>query len=150
MARYVFAVVVILAGCARGGVSPTAPGSSTTTPAQAVPPAGPGQCSTLPPITFPNTTRPARTYVGATTCPSASRFVLYDDGSFALQYVMTPGEYRGSYVEKDGATTFRWDAQGIAGPWGADGTITSETLSVHFNSLMQLDDFEDADYARVQ
>ena len=149
MKRHLLAVVVILAGCATRAVSPTAPTSSSNVPTQPAPPTGPAQCSSQS-ATFPSPTRSARVYLGATTCPSASRFVLYDDGSFTLQYVTQPGEYRGTYAERDGAITFHWDALGIAGPWAADGTITSETLNVHFNLLMQLDDFEDAVYTRVQ
>lgn len=152
MNRYVFVVVVLLAGCAQGPVSPTAPtapSSSSNVPTQPAPPTGPAQCSSAP-VTFPSPTRPARVYLGATTCPAASRFLLYDDGTFALQYVTVPGDYRGTYAERDGAIAFQWDERSNAGAWTADGTLTSETLSVHFNVLMQMDDFEDAVYTRVE
>lgn len=138
--------VLTLAGCGGTSALPTFP---TGANAQ-IGVTAPTPCST-PNLTFPQVTRPARIYLNPASCPSASRFVLYDDGSFELQYVWSQGSpsYGGTYMEKDGRITFTWQGWSTAGPWGADGTITPTTLSVHFNLVMQMSDFADADYTRV-
>ncbi len=53
---------------------------------------------------------------------TASRFVLYDNGAFELQYVGL-GEYRGGYTEANGVINFQWEGWSTAGPWGATGTV---------------------------
>ena len=77
-----------------------------------------------------------------------SRFVLYDDGTFALQYRISAGapEYRGTYRTGNGAIAFEWEGWSTAGPWGASGTLDGKTLTVRFNLVMQMSDFEDAIY----
>jgi hypothetical protein len=75
-----------------------------------------------------------------------SQFSLYDNGAFALRYVSTGAEYRGGYTESDGVITFEWEGWSRAGPWRATATLTSDTLSVSYNTIMQLTDFEDAVY----
>lgn len=77
-----------------------------------------------------------------------SRFVLYDDGAFVLQY--PTGEYRGGYTETNGAITFGWEGWSVAGPWGATGRIEDGLLTVNYNLIMQLTDFEDAIYRLTQ
>jgi hypothetical protein len=42
--------------------------------------------------------------------------------------------------------TFEWEGWSVAGPWGATGTITDGVLTVKYNLIMQLSDFEDAAY----
>ena len=112
----------------------------------------------MPVSPFPPVTRPARVYVFAAT-PSYSasewtlhsRYVLYDDGTFGLQYERSRGsfEYRGTYNESNGAITFQWEGWSTAGPWGATATISGEELTVRYNLIMQLSDFEDAVYRRT-
>ena len=79
-----------------------------------------------------------------------SRYVLYDDGSFALQMWLGAwgaGEYRGTYeMESDGRIDFAWEGWSRAGPWGATGTLSKDTLSVRYNLVMMMTDFEDAEY----
>jgi hypothetical protein len=108
---------------------------------------------------WPRLSRPARVYttVSPTTwsshaSPLASRFVLYEGGSFALQYSSSSHpffQYLGTYSEAAGSLVFSWEGWSIAGPWGATGTITEETLAVKFNIVMSLSDFEDAVYVRA-
>jgi hypothetical protein len=76
-----------------------------------------------------------------------SRFVLYDNGVFDLQYGHGPS-YEGTYGVRDAVVDFKWDGWSIAGPWGSTATLVGDTLTVHYNSLMQLTDFEDAVYRR--
>ena len=35
-----------------------------------------------------------------------------------------------------------------AGPWGATGTLRGDTLTVGYNTVMSMSDFEDAVYLR--
>jgi hypothetical protein len=79
-----------------------------------------------------------------------SRFVLYDNGAFVLQYASLGGEYRGGYTESNGIITFEWEGWSLAGPWGATGTLNSGSLTVRYNVIMQLTDFEDAVYRLTQ
>jgi len=107
--------------------------------------------------TFPALSRPGRVYVGvpAPATPTHgsalySRFVLYDDGTFALQYSSANFgffDYRGTYTGET-ALEFQWEGWSTAGPWGASGTLDGETLSVKYNLIMQLTDFEDGVYTR--
>jgi hypothetical protein len=75
-----------------------------------------------------------------------SRFVLYDNGAFVLQYV-GGGEYLGEYTQTNGTVAFDWEGWSLAGPWEATGTLEGEWLTVRYNFIMQLTDFEDAVYA---
>jgi hypothetical protein len=78
-----------------------------------------------------------------------SRFVLYDNGAFVLQYASLGGEYRGAYTESNGVITFQWEGSSTAGAWGATGTLKDGSLTVQYNLIMQLSDFEDAVYAQA-
>jgi hypothetical protein len=78
-----------------------------------------------------------------------SRYVLYDNGTFVLQYADNGGfEYRGRYTEVNSIITFEWEGWSAAGPWGATGTLRGETLTLAYNPVMTLSDFEDAVYLR--
>jgi hypothetical protein len=101
-------------------------------------------------------TGPARTFVfdrqlshPISSYTRESRFVLYENGAFVLQYASLGGGYRGGYTEENGVITFAWEGWSIAGAWGATGTIRGDTLTVQYNVIMQLSDFEDAVYARM-
>jgi hypothetical protein len=134
------AIVLLAIGACSG--SPSTPSSgagrqpSSGAPAPA--PAGPSRI-------FGSAT--ALTYPLAAYTVS-SRYVLYDDGAFALEY--PSGEYRGTYQESGGTITFNWEGTSSAGPWGATGTLENDRLVVRYNLVMQLTDFEDAVYRRSQ
>ena len=124
-------------------------------------PAGPSSSNSVPgpiPSTFPSVVKPARVFVfdrellyPVRTFTVGSRFVLYDDGSFALQYLnAATGEYRGRYKEVDGNITFEWEGWSTAGPWGATGSLTANSLTVRYNLIMEMSDFEDAVYGRTE
>jgi hypothetical protein len=76
----------------------------------------------------------------------SSRMILYDNGAFVLEY--PAGVYRGRYTEAGGAMNFLWEGWSGAGPWGATGTIASETLTIEYNAVMSMSDFENAVYTR--
>ena len=146
--RAAVAVVVMLcAAC--GGSSPTSP-SGTSQPPAAVPlvPTGPAS--------FPPVSGQARIFVFDRELSYAvqdytrnSRFVLYASGGFVLQYAGR-GEYLGRYTEANGVVTFDWDGWSLAGPWGATGSLTDDSLTIRYNVIMQLTDFEDAVYVRAR
>ena len=139
------ALLVLSTGC--GGPGPTAPTPRTDAPPVARPAPPP---SIFPPLVGPSRTFPFDhdlTYrVGEYT--KRSRFVLYDNGAFVLQFALCNcgGEYRGKYTEANGIITFEWEGWSLAGPWGATGTLEGDTLTVRYNLIMMLSDFEDAVY----
>ena len=75
----------------------------------------------------------------------ASQFLLSDNGSFTLHY--PSGDYRGTYTESAGTIAFEWEAGSRGGPWAATGTLVGDTLTLKYNLIMELSDFEDAVYA---
>jgi hypothetical protein len=80
-----------------------------------------------------------------------SRFVLYENGAFALEYTGPGGgQFRGAYTKTNDAIVFRWEDSSAAGPWGAVGTLSGDSLTVEYNLIMQLTDFEDAVYVLVR
>jgi hypothetical protein len=110
-------------------------------------------------VEFPPVSRPARIYLfaDAASYPVSeitvgSRYVLYDDGTFALQYLRSRGssEYRGTYKEANGLLTFEWEGWSAAGPWGATALLGDDSLTVRYNLIMELTDFENAVYLRTR
>jgi hypothetical protein len=75
-----------------------------------------------------------------------SRFVLYDNGAFALHYV-TLGDfkYHGRYTEANSVVTFDFGGA----PDGANGTLEGNSLTVRYSLNMKMADFEDAVYVLV-
>ena len=149
----VAALVLLVSACADW---PTAP-SSTFLPRRPPPPAPP-PVAFVP--TFPAISRPGQIFVAVDWprssyhgSPLASRYVLYDDGTFALQSSSANFpffEYPGTYKNVDGAITFyfHWDRGFIAE--GAWGTLTGDTLTVEYEVRMQHADFLDGVYVRTQ
>lgn len=138
-AGLLFIVVVALVACADPALS--RPGESDS-PVQP------------PPLGFPALSGTAEVYVavddGAIASP-LSRYVLYDNGAFALQFAgrYDSLEYRGRYARAGSAITFDWEGWSAAGPWGARGTLSGDSLVVKYNDVMQMTDFVDATYVRV-
>lgn len=134
--------VVTLAACSN---SPTAP-----TP--------PAVVAAAPPlvIDFPVVARPARIYVNSALYRyllSTTRFVLYDDGTFTLQFLNNGsgiGEYRGTYKEANGTVDFDWEGWSVMGPWDATASLTPDALTVSYNDIMKWNDFEDGVYDRAR
>ena len=144
----VVGLVVLSIACGRS--TPTTPTESSQGRA-GPPPSAP------PPTNFPALSGPSRTFAfdhkltyPLTDYTKQSRFVLYDNGAFALQYVSLGIEYRGGYTESNGVITFQWEGWSIAGPWGATGTLKDGSLTVRYNLIMQMTDFEDAVYGLKQ
>jgi hypothetical protein len=140
--------LALSAACA----SETVPTTPTPTPA----PPGPGPVAYTP--EWPAIDRPGRIYIGESTpfypihrSLLFSRYVLYDDRTFALQNssINYPFfEYRGTYTQTNDTIVFTWEGWSTAGPWGATATVTDDTLDVKYNLIMQMTDFEDGRYLR--
>ena len=151
------ALLVLATACAEVG-TPTAPDSTSTPPATSAPPPTSNPAGSV--ANFPAVSRPARVYVAVSSpsypihgSPLASRYVLYDDGTFGLQYSSANYpffEYRGTYKEANAVITFEWEGWSTAGPWGATGSLTEDSLTVRYNLIMQLSDFEDGVYIRTK
>lgn len=74
--------------------------------------------------------------------------MLYDNGAFVLRFPsIGEGGYVGGYRVADGNVTFEWEGWSTAGPWSATGTLKGDSLTVQYNLVMHLTDFEDAVYA---
>ena len=135
--------VLLMVAAACGGSEATSP--SGTQPSVVTVPPRP---------TFPPLSGPSRTLVFDHALANRvsdytihSRFVLYDNGGFVLQFPTVAGDgYRGGYTEVNGAITFEWEGWNPAGLWGAAGMLNGNLLTVQYNSIMQGTDFEDAVY----
>ena len=131
----------------------TACGSSGPTTPTAIPQPLPVPAPTAPPTrTFPPLSGPSRTFVfdhelayAVRDYTRKSRIVLYDNGAFVLRYDGI-GDYRGGFTESNGVMTFDWEGWSVAGSWGASGTLEKTSLTIRFNFIMQMTDFEDAVY----
>jgi ABC-type transport system substrate-binding protein len=139
-------IVLLVLSAACSSSAPTSPTGTSQPPA--LPSPAPG-----PPTGFPPLTGPSHTFVfgrelsyPVSNYTRQSRFVLYDNGAFVLQYVGLVADYRGGYTEANGVISFEWEGWSVAGPWGATGTIRGDTLTVEYNLIMQLTDFENAVY----
>jgi hypothetical protein len=105
------------------------------------------------PSDFPPPSRPADIYnrTSPASIPGNSRYVLYEDGTFSLQYVRPDWgffAYSGRYSRTDSSITFQFDDGNSAGPWLADGTVAGNSLTVEYNLVMGLADFEDGVFIR--
>lgn len=135
-----FIVVAVATGCAFSG--PTGPTSSAVTPAAA------SAASRFPPIegrarTFSfDAGRSGR----VSDVTRDSRFILYDNGAFVLEYARIWKSYRGAYTEANGVVTFEWEGWSTAGRWAATGTLDGDALIVRYNMVMNMSDFDDAGY----
>jgi len=142
----ILALLAASTACGTSGpISPTGVSTSATT----IP------SSPAPQPTFAPPSGPARVFTfdhelsySVRDYTKNSRFVLYDSGAFDLDY--PGGGYGGSWTDANGVITFEWKGWSAAGPWGATATLQGDTLTVRYNIVMQLTDFEDAAYRRTQ
>ena len=141
------ALLVLATGCGNT-ILPAAPtptnsrADSTLPPARGEPPA------------FPAVSRPARIYVGVDLpyypmhgSPLASRYVLYDDGTFALQSASANYpflELLGTYQAANDLITF----YGFDDKWR--GSVSDDSLAVRYTERMHHADFLDGVYIRAR
>lgn len=151
--QVVVGMLLLATACSTDIPQPIAPSAaSTASTSTANAPFTPPQNASEFVPRFPNLSRPARVYVGINSpdtvyhgSPLASRYVLYDDGTFGLQYSSANHpffEYTGTYREVNGVITFdfgpSWD--------GATAVLNRNSLRVQYNIRMQMSDFEDGIY----
>ena len=85
----------------------------------------------------------------------SSRFVLYDNGAFELQYLpgqYGPGLYPGAYQNADGVIRFLFEFEGrsVGAAFNdATGTLKGDSLTVQYDWNMRMADFEDAVYVQM-
>ena len=137
-------LLVLVAACGNSG--PASPNG--TNPPEALPPEK----------SFPSLYGPSRTFLFDREVSSPvsdftwnSRFVLYDNGAFVLQYPSSgpgDGRLRGEYQNANGVITFLFEFQGrrVGSPWDATGTLDGDSLTVYYTESMHHNDFEDAVY----
>ena len=140
-------LVLLSIACGRSPTAPTASVQGARVPSPPAP----------PPTSFPAVSGLSRTFTfdrqlayALSDYTKQSRFVLYDNGAFALQYASLGGEYRGVYAESNGVITFQFEGWSTGGAWDATGTLKNGSLSVQYNLIMQMSDFEDAVYVLKQ
>jgi hypothetical protein len=83
---------------------------------------------------------------------SVSRFVLYDDGTFELQFVRgsAPLTFKGRYERDAAGIRFEWDDWMTTEAWYTTGQLDGDRLTVKYSAAMSLSDFEDGTYTRVR
>jgi hypothetical protein len=103
---------------------------------------------------FPPLSGPSRTFIFSREesypvrdFTKQSRFVLYDNGAFALQY--PDFSYPGAYRDDNGTIMFLFEFQGrsVGEQWDdAIGVLKGDSLTIQYDLLMQHSDFENAVY----
>jgi hypothetical protein len=147
--------LVVLGDCSTSPDSPTAP----------QPTGGPSQPTTFvpavnpPPPPFPDLTQAGEIYLDDSTLYDfsrfggawqASRFVLYPENKFALQFSSTKWgffEYFGHYTRGSSFIDLTFDADSR---WWASGTFRGDTLVVKYSLIAGLSDFVDGRYVRAR
>jgi len=130
-------LIILSIGC----VDTTRPTDPT-----AAPPAAPAPPPTAPPVSSPGVLYER---VSHSFTPGKSRYALYDDSTFSLQYDAYGGfEYPGKFSREDSAITFHFDGWSVMGPWLAHGVVRGDSLTVKYNDVMIWTDFEDGTYVR--
>ena len=137
----------LIVGLACGMEQPTSPtpvpAATTVQPPPAVQPlpevpvpAGSSRYDFASPLTYN-----VRSYT------TSSVLVLNSSGTFALHYPsLGTRAYVGTYQQDGDHISFRFSGDGR---WEADGTLGGDSLTVRYNFIMEMSDFENAIYKRV-
>jgi hypothetical protein len=81
-----------------------------------------------------------------------SRYVLYEDGAFELQYLRGESgffQYRGRYTRTDTLVAFAFDNLAFAPVRDASGVLAGDSLTVRYNTAMSLSGFVDGVFVRT-
>ena len=144
-------VVLLVFFVACGSSGPTAP-SGTSQPLITFPPlSGPSRSFAFDgELTYQLRLATLSWWLDVMDFTRNSRFVLYDNGAFVLQYL---GEgaygYRGQFQDANGVLMFLFEGEGrsVGDAWDdATGTLKGDSLKVQYDEIMQHADFEDAVY----
>ncbi len=145
--------VAAVAACGDGASPPTAP----TPPVSPGPVASPAP-TPQPPVNFPPVVGPSRVFTfdrplgyPVRDFTQQSRFVIYDNGAFVLEYASLNFVLPGQYVrDSSGRLMFLFQFNGRTQneAWDdAVGTLDGDRLGIEFELTMQHADFENAVYA---
>jgi hypothetical protein len=89
------------------------------------------------------------TYAGYHGGLLGSRYVFYEDSTFALQF-SSPRfglfEYDGRYSRTDSKIELSFFDSNTAGPWNATAALNGDKMSVTYNIVMSFADFVDGVY----
>jgi hypothetical protein len=146
----VVCALIVFASACTDGAPPTTPTPSASSPTPR---------AALPPPAFPPLSRPGEiyrapdslydAYVSYHYSSLASRYVLYSDGEFDLQFpsVRFPFfEYHGRYSVADSVFAFAFDDDSR---WQATGILRGDALTVTYSIIASLSDFVDGVYVRA-
>lgn len=80
---------------------------------------------------------------------TTSVYVLNPAGTFALRYpeLSATLAYVGTYQQDGDHISFRFSSDGR---WEAEGTLNDDSLTVRYNIIMEMSDFDNAIYKRTQ
>lgn len=153
-----FGLAGALAGCSETtAVEPNTPGPTAVTSGSSTPtptPTAPG--NVVPAFVAPS--GPAHIYqeTGSIYAFAAtmhglliSRYVLYDDGTFELQFSSARYglfNYRGVYQRSAGQIDLLFNDWNRGGPWNAVATLDGNQLRVSYNGIMIGADFNNGVY----
>ncbi len=81
-----------------------------------------------------------------------SRYVLESDQTFRLQFAspMSAFEYAGKYSLTGSQITFDFYGKSSLGSWQAIARVRGDSITVMYNTVMQLNDFVDGVYVRAR
>jgi hypothetical protein len=91
-------------------------------------------------------------YEASDSASHRSRYVLYNDGTFSLEYWRRgnyPFDYRGRYVATDSVIQFNFDFFNLPGPWQSIGQLHDDKMAVTYNQVMKRVDFINATFVRT-
>src|SRR5882672_11090478 len=145
------ALIFLSTGC-DDGTRPSEPTAPPPAPAPVAPPIAPPITSPLaPPPEFPPLSRPGEIYRAPDSLYDfaanyhgsrlASRYVLYDGGTFSLQFSSLNYpffDYTGRYSTFASGFNFTFDADDR---WYATGTLRGDSLIVTYSIVASLSDF---------
>lgn len=126
------------------------------------PSAGPAPAPISPAGTaFPPLSKPGAAYdrVGGPSLPVSSRYVIYNDGTFSLQFAGVDsgfGELLGRYSSAaspyaSGESLIEFSfTDPSPGLWVATGIARGDSIVVRYNIIMALSDFESGVYRKVR
>lgn len=143
------ALLMLWTGCG-DATRPTGPPAAPPASPPAAPPPAPPAVPVAPPNAPPVSGRGVFYDRVSPSFIGASSYVLYEDSTFNLHYDAHGGlDYPGKFSRSGSEITFRFDGWSTAGPWIANATLRGDTLTVTYNIVMSLSDFEDGIYVRV-
>lgn len=149
----ILVAVAFAAACsdATRSMSPSATPVDTTVSSPSGHPAPPFALLSRPGKIYDGSEHLYDAYLAYHRSPLLSRYVLYPDSTFALQF--SSGrfglfEYAGRFSRTNAGIKLSFDAWSTAGPWEATATLDGDAVNVTYNLVMSFADFVDGVYVR--